>query len=193
MEPYRRTRAFLDPNDALTTRFVFLEFTYDGRTSAADLDCLVYRSGQVYDPAIMGFRAQRMGSIGSSTSSMSWDSSSYDVNSLRSSISSYESFMTAQSINSTYQANAALLPSQRPSYTTQRRLRSTAPPPPVFQRLPSEIYDCILRKLREFHENPSSLSCQTCYLRDLCSLALTSRAWDKAVRVRLLVTDVLPL
>ena len=185
MEPCRRTRAFLDPNDALTTRFVLLEFRHHGRASAADFDRFVYRSGQVYDPAIMGFRAQRMGSIGSSTGSMSWDSSSYEMNSLRSSISSYESFMTAQSISSTYQANAGLQPSQRSSYTTQQRLRSTAPPPPVFQRLPPEVYDCILRKLREFHENPSSLSCQTCYLRDLCSLALTSRAWDKAVRVRL--------
>ena len=185
MEPYRRTRAFLDPNDALTTRYVVLESPQHGSSFAADSDHFLYSSGQVYDPAIMGFRAQKMGSIGSSTSSMSLESSLYEMNSLRSSVSSYESFMTAQSINSTYQANAGFLPSPHPSYTTQQRLRSTAPPPPFFQRLPPEVYDCILWELREFHDNPSSLSCQTCYLRDLCSLALTSRAWDKAVRVRL--------
>ena len=184
MEPYRRTRALLDPSDALTTRFVFpgkdVYFILHSRLTSHTC-----RSGQVYDPAIMAFRPQRMGSTGSSSSSMSWDSSSHDVNSLRSSISSYESFMTAQSINSTYQVHPGFLPSQRSSYTTQQKLRSTAPPPPVFQRLPPEVYDCILQQLRNFHENPSALSCQTCYLRDLCSLALTSRAWDKAVRVRL--------
>ncbi len=152
---------------------------------AADSDLLLLRSGQVYDPAIMGFRAQRMGSIASSTSSISRDSLSYDLNSVRSSVSSYESFMTAPSINPTYHANAGFLASQRDSYTTQQKSRSAVPPRPVFQRLPPEIYDCILQKLREFHETPSSLSCQTCYLRDLSSLALTSRAWDKAVRVRL--------
>ena len=185
MEPYRRTRTFLDPYDALTTRSVLLEIRHHQIYLAADSDQFVHRSGQVYNTAIMGFRAQRMGSTGSSISSMSWNSTSYDMNSLRTSISSYESFMTAQSVKSTYQASTGLLPSQRSSYTTQQRLRSTAPSPPVFQRLPLEIYDCVLRKLREFHENPASLSCQTCYLRDLCSLALTSRAWDKAVRFRL--------
>lgn len=134
---------------------------------------------------MMRFRAQRMGSIASSISSISGDSSSYDLNSVRSSVSSYESFMTAPSINSTYYSNAGFLASQRNSYATRQKLRSTVPPQAIFPRLPPEIYDCILRKLREFHETPSSLSCQTCYLRDLSSLALTSRAWDKAVRVRL--------
>lgn len=185
MEPHRRTRVFLDPNDALTTRFVLLETRHHQRHLSAEPDQCVHRSGQVYDPAIMGFRAQRMGSVGSSISSMSWISTSYDMTSLRSSISSYDSFMTAQSINSTYQANTGLPSSRRSSYTTQQRWRSTAPPLPFIQRLPLEIYDCILRNLKNFHENPASLSCQTCYLRDLCSLALTSRAWDKAVRFRL--------
>ncbi|KAL8758775.1 MAG: hypothetical protein Q9199_001250 [Rusavskia elegans] len=69
--------------------------------------------------------------------------------------------------------------------TTQQKLRSTEPPPPVFQRLPPEIYDCILRHLAVFHKEPSSMSCETCHLRDLCALALVDRAWDRAVRPRL--------
>ena len=56
---------------------------------------------------------------------------------------------------------------------------------PVFRGLPPEIYDCILQQLRKSHEDSTSQSCQTCHLRDLCSLALTSRAWDKAVVKRM--------
>ncbi|KAL8674065.1 MAG: hypothetical protein Q9168_001525 [Polycauliona sp. 1 TL-2023] len=73
----------------------------------------------------------------------------------------------------------------QPALTTQQKSRSTAPPPPVFQRLPPEIYDCILRHLAVFHKEPSSMSCETCRLRDLCALALVDRAWDRAVRPRL--------
>ena len=58
-------------------------------------------------------------------------------------------------------------------------------PRPVFRGLPPEIYDCILQQLRRSHEDSASQSCQTCHLRDLCSLALTSRAWDKAVVKRM--------
>ncbi len=67
----------------------------------------------------------------------------------------------------------------------QSQLHSKTPYRPVFQGLPPEIYDCILRQLRLFHEHPASQSCQTCHLRDLCALALTSRAWDKAVVKRM--------
>ncbi|KAL8996278.1 MAG: hypothetical protein Q9169_004164 [Polycauliona sp. 2 TL-2023] len=72
-----------------------------------------------------------------------------------------------------------------PALTTQQKLRSTEPPPPVFQRLPPEIYDCILHHLAVFHKEPYSMSCETCRLRDLCALALVDRRWDRAVRPRL--------
>ncbi|KAI9734673.1 MAG: hypothetical protein M1834_002274 [Cirrosporium novae-zelandiae] len=55
----------------------------------------------------------------------------------------------------------------------------------AFKLLPQEIYDCILRQIEILHSDPSSPSCATCYMRDLCSLALTSRAWNRAARVRL--------
>ncbi|KAL8786705.1 MAG: hypothetical protein Q9213_002642 [Squamulea squamosa] len=75
--------------------------------------------------------------------------------------------------------------SYQSTLTTQQKLRSTEPPPPVFQRLPAEIYECILRQLAVFHNEPSSMSCGTCHLRDLCALALVDRAWDRAVRPQL--------
>ncbi|KAL8904296.1 MAG: hypothetical protein Q9207_003360 [Kuettlingeria erythrocarpa] len=78
-----------------------------------------------------------------------------------------------------------LSPSYSSTFATQQKLRSTAPPPPVFQRLPSEIYDCILRQLTVFHEEPASMSCESCRLRDLCALALVDRRWDRAVRPQL--------
>lgn len=74
----------------------------------------------------------------------------------------------------------------RPSpHSSQSPLVSKTPRRSVFQGLPPEIHDCILRQLRVVHEDPVSQSCQTCHLRDLSSLALTSRAWDKAVVKRL--------
>lgn len=68
------------------------------------------------------------------------------------------------------------------SHLTQR---SPTLPRHIFETLPPEIYDTILRQLRTVHENPVLGSCQTCYLRDLCALSLTSRAWDKAVVKRM--------
>lgn len=137
--------------------------------------------GQVYDPTILAFRPQRV-SLESSKCSVLWDFSDFNLESLPSSASSHSSFNSIASGHSSLPAGPAHFSSQRSSYATQQKLRSTAPPPPVFQRLPPEIYDCILRLLKEFHYDPLSASCQTCYLRDLCSLGLTSRAWDRSVR-----------
>lgn len=138
----------------------------------------------MYDPAIMAFRPQKI-PIALSKSSVSWDFSDYNSESLQSSASSHASFTSIPSVYSSIPASPTAFGSQRSSYTTQQKLRSTAPPPPVFQNLPLELYDCILQQLKTFHYNISSASCQTCYLRDLCTLALTSRAWDRAVRKRL--------
>jgi hypothetical protein len=65
--------------------------------------------------------------------------------------------------------------------------RPTKPSPsgPFFKRVPPKIYDCILNQLQDLHMDPSQFSCLTCFQRDLHSLALTSRAWEKAVRNRL--------
>ena len=88
------------------------------------------------------------------------------------------SYSTAPSSPSSLKSRPSL-----PSSQSQLHLKTSHRP--VFRGLPPEIYDCILQQLRESHEDSTSQSCQTCHLRDLCSLALTSRAWDRAVVKRM--------
>lgn len=181
VESYRKSRDYLRPSDALTCRFVSAAWTVDPSVGFLTHQIWPCSVGQVYDPAILDFRPQRV-CLESSKCSVLWDFSDYNSESLLSSASSNASFTSIASFQSSMPAGSAHLGSQRSSYATQQKLRSTAPPPPVFQRLPPEIYDCILQLLKEFHYDSSSASCQTCYLKDLCSLGLTSRVWDRSVR-----------
>lgn len=50
----------------------------------------------------------------------------------------------------------------------------------VFAALPAAVYEGIVRQLEAVHASPRSDTCDTCFLRDLTSLARTSRAWDRA-------------
>jgi len=154
------------------------------------------RASQIWDPTLGAFRAQRL-PISLSKSSVAANANAIMTGntngslSPRSSVSSYASM--ASSIGSSYttytyssaSSTPASLVSRPSNYSSQTKARSRAPTQPVFQNLPPEIYDCILRQLRVFHEDEKSQSCQTCYQRDLCSLSSTSRAWDKAVVKRL--------
>jgi hypothetical protein len=48
----------------------------------------------------------------------------------------------------------------------------------IFKTLPREVYECIISQLEQIYlgqEGP----CSACYLRDLYSLSLVSRTWDK--------------
>lgn len=125
--------------------------------------------------------------------SFSSDAKGADMNlfqSPRTSISSFTSMKSTGSSATTYTYSTApstpvSLVSRRSPHSSQLQLRPKTLRRPVFQGLPLEIYDCILQQLRVLHEDPASQSCQTCHLRDLCSLALTSRAWDKAVVKRM--------
>lgn len=56
---------------------------------------------------------------------------------------------------------------------------------PVFKRLPQEVYDNILSQLELLHTGSHQNGCLTCFQRDLHSLSLTSRVWEKAVRAKL--------
>ncbi|KAL8763754.1 MAG: hypothetical protein Q9184_000546 [Pyrenodesmia sp. 2 TL-2023] len=132
----------------------------------------------------MGYRPQRS-SLASSKSSMTWGSFESTAPSYRSSVSSHPSMVSISSVYTMGLPSPPLSPSFSSTFITQQKLRSTAPPPPVFQRLPPEIYDCILRQLTVFHMEPASMSCESCRLRDLCALALVDRRWDRAVRPRL--------
>ncbi|KAF2828636.1 hypothetical protein CC86DRAFT_444791 [Ophiobolus disseminans] len=57
-------------------------------------------------------------------------------------------------------------------------------PVAVFKILPKEVYQCIVVQLEQIHLRQTE-SCSSCYLRDLHSLSLVSRAWDKATTSRM--------
>ncbi|KAJ5625587.1 hypothetical protein N7510_001896 [Penicillium lagena] len=56
---------------------------------------------------------------------------------------------------------------------------------PVQRRVPQDVYDVILVHLEYLHKGPYQTGCTTCFQRDLHALSLTSRSWEKAVRVKL--------
>lgn len=151
------------------------------------------RPGQIWDPTLGAFRAQRL-PIALSKSSIAANAMIGNTNraqSPRPSILPYTSqgsSVGSSATTYTYSSAQSLPPSlvSRPSsYSIKTNARAKDPSRANFKALPPEVYDCILRQLRVLHETPDSQSCQTCYLRDLCSLSLTSRAWDKAVVKRL--------
>jgi hypothetical protein len=57
----------------------------------------------------------------------------------------------------------------------------------VFKRLPREVYDCILRQLEALHFEQREGACLSCYLADVMSLCLTSKAWEPRARRSLYV------
>ena len=65
--------------------------------------------------------------------------------------------------------------------------RSTMEPalsPHIFKRLPREVYDCVIEKLEQLHLDQDA-SCASCFMKDLYSLSLTSRVWDRAVTLKM--------
>ena len=110
----------------------------------------------------------------------------HSISSVTSRATSIGSSATADTYSTAQSSPVSLVSSSSPpSSRLQSRFKTSRRP--VFQGLPPEIYDCILQQLRIYHEDSASQSCQTCYLRDMCSLALTNRAWDKAVVKRMWV------
>lgn len=73
--------------------------------------------------------------------------------------------------------------------TNRRKVRSQLPrtqssldlPMNIFRKLPREVYECILLQLKRMYLGRGGKSCSECYVRDLHSLSLTSRAWDRVV------------
>lgn len=201
MDSYRAKQGTLNPEDALTIH----RYLPRPKACASErcslrtcpANCIAFHSqvGKIYDPAIMAYRPQR---TSLPPSSRSWDSADFFAASRpelkpetrRSSSSSIASFGSSYSTLSTTQTTATSVASRRSSFikvkqSVQQRSRSTQPPPPVFKRLPAAIYECILQQLKIIHSERYIQSCSACYLRDLYNLALTSRAWDRAVRVQL--------
>ncbi|KAK4039293.1 hypothetical protein C8A01DRAFT_36713, partial [Parachaetomium inaequale] len=70
-------------------------------------------------------------------------------------------------------------PWQRPAPLKQRR---KAQPGELFAALPGEVLELILEELRKLHLHPGSGSCATCWMRDCCSVAVSSRKFLKYAR-----------
>lgn len=69
--------------------------------------------------------------------------------------------------------------------TKQGPVFADAAPPEFPKHLPLEVYECILIQLQLLHVGGHGEGCLTCYMRDLYSLSLTSRGWERAVRSKL--------
>lgn len=54
----------------------------------------------------------------------------------------------------------------------------------LFNRLPREIYDCIIAQLEQVYLGQGQ-ECPSCYLKDLHSLSLTSQSWYRAANFAL--------
>lgn len=61
----------------------------------------------------------------------------------------------------------------------------TPQPGELFATLPGNVLDLILAKLKESHLEPKSDSCSTCWMRDVCAVASTSRKWSRPARLAL--------
>ncbi|KAH7077697.1 hypothetical protein BKA63DRAFT_270205 [Paraphoma chrysanthemicola] len=66
-------------------------------------------------------------------------------------------------------------------HSSWRKSKAEEPsfPAHFFERLPKEVYECIVAQLDHIHLRHER-ACPSCYLRDLYSLSLVSRTWDKA-------------
>lgn len=104
--------------------------------------------------------------------------------------SSVSSFKTNYSVSTAPTAYSPSSPcsSYRPfdSFASLDKL-----PESVFSKhLPQKVYDGILNQLQHLHCGPHQSGCVSCFQRDLHSLSLTCRSWEKAVRTKLYVCDI---
>ena len=162
---------------------MFFPFTMLGAFAAADhCHCRL----DVPRPWITGARLEDRPSLSSLSSTQS-NASKFSIDSLfsrrpsvasQSSISTFTSHETPPTLIKTpWEAERAKNPRQ-----TRRKLSLSTR---FFQLMPPEIYDCILRQLEVVHLDSSLTSCGTCFIKDLCSLALASKSWSRPVRSRM--------
>lgn len=74
---------------------------------------------------------------------------------------------------------------QSQTHMSLRKQKSRARLGNLFNSLPGEVLDVILEKLQELHLNKESESCATCWMRDVCNIAVCSQKWSKAARLAL--------
>ncbi|TID25210.1 hypothetical protein E6O75_ATG04415 [Venturia nashicola] len=66
-----------------------------------------------------------------------------------------------------------------------RRPAARTLPSRFFEKLPEEVYQCIVAQLEESYFSDEFGTCTTCYMKDLHSLMLTSRDWERVSRRKL--------
>lgn len=110
------------------------------------------------------------------------------TNSVPSRSSSSSSYVSNQSAFSTSTAPTIYSPTANSSFLAFKAAQQQPPKEPqgsIPKHLPQEVYDCVLTQLQLLHTGPSADGCLTCSMRDLHALALTNRAWERAVRSKL--------
>ncbi|EHA49161.1 hypothetical protein MGG_17471 [Pyricularia oryzae 70-15] len=60
--------------------------------------------------------------------------------------------------------------------------RQQMKPGELFAALPGEVLEMILDNLKQQHLEPGSASCATCWMRDVCAVAMSGRKWLKFAR-----------
>lgn len=116
-----------------------------------------------------------------------------DASSIRSRASSISSYTTVSSYG--YMDDIPKLvktpwEAERSTKSYIPRTRRPAPrnfPSRFFERLPDEVYQCIVTQLGETYFSDEFGTCTTCYMKDLHSLTLTSRGWERSSRRKLYV------
>ena len=79
---------------------------------------------------------------------------------------------------------------QSPKFNASYLPKPKNAPGEAFRNLPKEILMVVLERLQLFHlmGKHGTETCSTCWMRDLCSLSLTSRKWAAAARPKLYET-----
>ncbi|UNI14949.1 hypothetical protein JDV02_001526 [Purpureocillium takamizusanense] len=82
---------------------------------------------------------------------------------------------------------SSIVAPQRPAPI--KHLRTRQRPDDMLSLLPDEVLEVVLEMLKGLHLDVRSETCATCWMRDACSVSLTSRKWLRAAR-RALYEDI---
>ncbi|QDS75556.1 hypothetical protein FKW77_005734 [Venturia effusa] len=114
-----------------------------------------------------------------------------DASSMRSRASSISSYTTVSSygyvddkprlVSTPWDAER----STRSHVQLLQRTTSRTFPSRFFEKLPDEVYQCIVAQLEKSYFSDNFGTCITCYMKDLHSLTLTSRGWERHSRRKL--------
>lgn len=126
--------------------------------------------------------------LSSRSSSFSTDSYTYNKSSARNWRNSWDSYqgLTGEAAVEALMAGKSPATVKRGSGNStgsgaEKKLKNK--PGEALAKLPEELLVVIMEALRELHLNESSSSCETCWMRDACSLALVNKKWRNASRL----------